>query len=89
MAAVTVTFLVVAFANAFTVIQPITDYFALPVAERSAVLGDTIQTVVSMIAGPVIFGLVAFFMMNRYKKRYPAEYASLTDLSEDELHNAK
>ncbi|BDM75417.1 glutamate/gamma-aminobutyrate family transporter YjeM [Lactococcus garvieae] len=89
MVAVTVTFLVVAFANAFTVIQPITDYFALPVAERSAVLGDTIQTVVSMIAGPVIFGLVAFFMMNRYKKRYPAEYASLTDLSEDELHNAK
>ncbi|MDR2832544.1 MAG: glutamate/gamma-aminobutyrate family transporter YjeM [Streptococcaceae bacterium] len=69
-----VTFVVIAvigFANLFTVIQPIVDFVSLPVADQtSALLSSTITSVVSMVVGPIIFGSIAFALMNNYLKTH-------------------
>lgn len=54
--AVAVVLLVVGFANAFTIIEP-------------AIHGDIAKTLFS-IAGPLIFGIIAFVMFTRYEKKY-------------------
>lgn len=54
--AVTVVTFVVGFANVFTIVQP-------------AMQGDVAGTIYSIL-GPVVFGIVAVVMYNRYEKKY-------------------
>ena len=61
--------LVVGFANLFTVIEPTVSYLNAAVENRDLI--STITSTVSMIAGPIIFGGVAFYLMNKYEKNYP------------------
>lgn len=61
--------IVVIGANFFTIIQPIVDYVGLPAAaQTSAALSQTITSVTSMVGGPIIFSIIAYLMMLRYKK---------------------
>lgn len=61
--------IVVIGANFFTIVQPIVNYIELPAAgHTSKALTDMLTSVVSMIGGPVIFSIIAYFMMQRYKK---------------------
>lgn len=69
--------LVVGFSIGFTVIQPIIQPSA---ASSLGGVGDA----VTMIAGPVIFGFLAYFMMARFKKNNPEEYRALSELSASE-----
>ena len=61
--------IVVIGANFFTIIQPIVNYVQLPAAAQTAqAVRETVTSVVSMIGGPVIFGIIAYFMMHHYQK---------------------
>lgn len=66
-------FIVVGFAIGFTVVQPIIQPSA---ASDLGGIGDAI----TMIGGPVIFGIVAYWMMSRYAKNNPEEYSHLRDI---------
>ncbi|GAB2027448.1 glutamate/gamma-aminobutyrate family transporter YjeM [Lactovum odontotermitis] len=72
-----VVLIVVIGANFMTIIQPLVDYFMLPASAQSAALGGTVTSVVSMIGGPLLFGIIAYIMMRRYRSKYPDEYKTL------------
>ncbi|MFV0556931.1 MAG: glutamate/gamma-aminobutyrate family transporter YjeM [Lactovum sp.] len=64
---------VVGFANLFTIIQPIFQ------PEIAAPLPPIISTI-SMMAGPVLFTLIALYLIYKYKKKYPEEYQKLNKI---------
>jgi len=74
--------LVVGFAIVFTVFQPI---LQPKTASSLGGVGDAI----TMIAGPVIFGIIAFAIMTTYQSKNPEEYALLTNLSDKETHHSE
>lgn len=64
-----VVLIVVIAANFFTIIEPIFDYLKLSASSQTPQAFETMLTsVISMIAGPVVFGVIAYLMMRRYKK---------------------
>lgn len=66
--------IVVIGANFFTIIQPIVAYASAPAAAHtSAAFSSMLTSVISMVAGPVIFGLVGYFMMHNYTKKHANE----------------
>ncbi|MDR2977667.1 MAG: glutamate/gamma-aminobutyrate family transporter YjeM [Streptococcaceae bacterium] len=72
-----VVLIVVIGANFFTIIQPIVDYTMMSPADQKLQLGNTITSFVSMVGGPLLFGIIAYFMMRRYKAKNTDEYNSL------------
>lgn len=63
--------LVVAFANIFSIIQPIVEYAGITYVDariQKEAFGMAMRSAISMVMGPIIFGLIAYFLMGRYKK---------------------
>ena len=71
-------FLVVGFANLFTIIQPIFQ-------PETSGTGYPVLDVITMVLGPVLFAIAAVLLMNNYKSKYPKEFEALSQLSDDEL----
>ncbi|MDR1782285.1 MAG: glutamate/gamma-aminobutyrate family transporter YjeM [Bacilli bacterium] len=68
-----VVMIVVGFANLFSIVQPFVDYFQATFAtqaEQSAAFASALRTCLSMVGGPIIFALIAYFLMRRYNKNY-------------------
>lgn len=66
-------FIVVGFANFFSIIEPLVGYFTASYATsalQSAALMKAITTTATMIVGPVLFGSIAYYLMNKYNKTY-------------------
>ncbi|MDR1019062.1 MAG: glutamate/gamma-aminobutyrate family transporter YjeM [Lachnospiraceae bacterium] len=64
---VVLSMIVIGFANFFTIIQPLVDYFT----GANKDLGYSVRSFISMIVGPILFALIANGMMGRYLKKYP------------------
>ena len=61
---------VVGGANFFTIIQPIVNYVQLPAVDQTGkALSEMLTSFISMIGGPLIFGVIAYFMMRNYRKK--------------------
>ncbi|MDR3215405.1 MAG: glutamate/gamma-aminobutyrate family transporter YjeM [Bacilli bacterium] len=61
--------IVVGFANVFTIIEPLVNYFT----GANPDLGFAMRSFISMILGPVLFAIIASTMMRTYIKKYPNE----------------
>ena len=56
--------------NFFTIIQPIVNYVQLPAVDQTGkALSEMLTSFISMIGGPLIFGVIAYFMMRNYRKK--------------------
>lgn len=63
--------IVIAFANIFSIIQPIVEYFNGSYADAAAqkeAFGMAMRSAISMIMGPILFGSIAYFLMARYRR---------------------
>jgi amino acid transporter len=58
--------LVIIFADVFAVIQPVIDHLTDP---EGVTISSMVTNIISMVAGPVVFGFFAWWLMRNYRKK--------------------